>query len=290
MAKIKIVVDTSSDMPSEIMEKYDFGMLSFLSVFGNTTYVTGVDITNSEFYEKLETADVIPTTAQTPYGVMYDYLLEQSRNYDSVIFITISSKGSGQYSTAQMVRNDILENDNPNADIHIIDTMKYSLYMTAAAIYAAELSQEGKSAEEIVKLCNSYVKQWNVFLLVDNLKYLEKGGRINKATAVVGTLLDIKPVLSIHDGLIENVDKLRGKKRLLEKLVEKIKQDPNFDAEKKQFVVAHSDAQKGEELCNILKEEFGIDDVYLYGEFGPIIGTHTGPGAVAVIYRTKTEV
>lgn len=287
MADIKIVVDTSSDIPPEIAEKYDIGILSFLSIFGEESYVSGVDLTNREFYEKLASADAIPTTAQTPYTDMYDYLLEQSRIHDSVIFFTISSKGSGQYTTAQMVRNDILENDNPNADIHIVDSMKYSLYITAGAIYACALAKEGKTPEQIIPLCHEYMESWDVFLLVDTLKYLEKGGRINKAKAVVGTLLDLKPVLSIRDGLIENVDKLRGKKKLLEKLVEKIKEDPHFDTEKKQFMVVQSDDEKGRQMCELLKREFGIEDIFLYSEFGPIVGTHTGPGAVAVIYRTK---
>lgn len=287
MADIKIVVDTSSDIPQEIAEKYDIGVLSFLSVFGETSYVTGTELSNRDFYEKLSQSDALPTTAQTPYGDMYDYLLEQSRAHDSVIYFTISSKGSGQYTTAEMVKKDILEEDNPNADIYIVDSMKYSLFITAAAIRAAEMAAEGKTVEKIIADCKAYLESWDVLLLVDNLTYLEKGGRINKASAIVGTLLDLKPLLSIRDGLMECTQKLRGKKRIFEKLIDKIKEDAHFDAEKKQFMVVQSDDEKGRELCELLKQEFDIDDVYLYSEFGPIVGTHTGPGAVAVIYRIK---
>lgn len=286
MADIKIVVDTSSDIPKEMLEKYDIGLLSFISIFGEESYVSGVDLSNQEFYQKLEAAEQIPTTSQTPYGDMYDYLLEQTRLHESVIYFTISSKGSGQHHTATMVAEDILE-ENPKADLHIVDTMTFSLYIAQTACYAAELVRQGKNVQEILAECEAYVKSWHALLLVDTLKYLEKGGRINKAAAIVGTLLDIKPVLTIRDGLVEAEDKLRGKKKVLDKLIEKVKEHPAFDAEHPEFMVVHSDAQKGGELKEKLLEEFQIDDITMLSEFGPIVGTHTGPGAVAVIFRTR---
>lgn len=286
MPGIKIFTDTSSDMPEELQEKYNIGMFRFLSVFGEQSYVSGKDITNAEFYRMLKTADKIPTTSQTPFADMYDALLEASRSYDSVIYITISSKGSGQYNTACMVRNEILETDNPNADIHIIDSMKYSLYLAAAAIKAAQLAESGASAGEIVKACRTELDSWNVLLLVDTLEYLEKGGRINKAKAVIGSLLDIKPVLSIRDGLIESVDKMRGKKRLLEKLADMMLDAPDYDKEQNKVMIVHSDASKAAEMESILKDKAGIDAPYITGEFGPIVGTHVGAGAIALIYKT----
>lgn len=287
MADIKIIVDTSADMPDEIREKYNIGLLSFLSVFDGKSYSTGRDITNAQFYDMLIKAKKIPTTAQTPFQEMYDYLLEQSKRHDSVIFFTISSKGSGQYQTACLVREQILEEDNPKADIHIVDSMTYSLFIAQTAVEAAKMAEAGKSVGEIIGYCNEYIKTWHAYLLVDTLKYLEKGGRINKAEAIFGTLLDIKPVLTIRNGLVEADDKLRGKKKLLDKLILKMKENPEFDAENPEFLVVHSDIEKGGELRQRLIEEFDIDDVKMFSEFGPVVGTHTGPGAVAVIFRTN---
>lgn len=286
MPNIKIIVDTSSDMPKEISEKYNIEILSFLSIFGDKSYISGVDITNKEFYDMMVNSDVIPTTSQVPYQDIYDCLLESSKNYDSVIFFTISSKGSGEYSTAMMIKNEI-QSENPNADIHIVDSMKYSLYITAAAVKASQLAQEGYSVEHIITECIKELESWDVMLLVDNLKYLEKGGRINKATAIVGSLLDIKPVLSIKDGLIENTDKMRGKKKILEKLINLMKDSPNFNSISPEFMIVQSDEEKGNTLSELLKDEFGDDTVKIHSEFGPIIGTHTGPGSVAVIYKIK---
>lgn len=286
MADIKIVVDTGSDIPPEIAEKYDIGVISFLSLFGEEQYVQGVTITNKEFFDKLESFEGFPTTSQTPYGDMYDYFLEESRKHKSVIYFALSGAASGQYQTANMVKNDILE-ENPEADIHIVDTQKFSLYIAQTAVHAAEMAKDGKTVDEIIAECEGYIKKWRAYLLVDTLKYLEKGGRLSKTAAFVGTMLDIKPILTIEHGLVENMDKLRGKKKLLDKLIAKIKDDPDFDTDNPRFLIVQSDEERGSEACEKLRGEFGDDCITMYGEFGPLIGTHVGKGAIAIIPAIK---
>lgn len=288
MSDIKIIVDTSADLPKDIAEKYNIGMMSFLSIFGEDTYVSGVDMTNDEFFDKLESYDGFPTTSQTPYGDMYDYLLNESKEHKSVIYFAISSKGSGQYNTACLVRDEILE-ENPDADIHIVDSEKFSLYIAQTAVYAAKMAQDGKSVEEIISECKRYINTWRCYLLVDTLKYLEKGGRINKAKAVVGTLLDIKPILTIENGLVESMDKLRGKKKLVEKLIEKIEEDEDFDSENPEFMIVQSDEERGQKAVSILEEKYGDNCITMYSQFGAIVGTHVGRGAVAIICRIKED-
>ncbi len=289
MANIKIVIDTSADMPKEMLEKYDIGLINFLTIFGDDAYVAGVDITNEEFYRRLEEEGIMPTTAQTPYADMYDYLLEESKKHETVIYFTISQKASGQNHTAHMVVEEIKENDNPDADIRIVDTKRFSVYISSAAIYASELVKKGMDADEIIEKCEEYMQSFKAYLLVDSLKYLEKGGRINKTAAIVGTVLDIKPVLTIDDGLIGQAAKLRGKKKLPQKLVELVKEHPDFDEEKKEFMVVHSDKDAGDAMVDALKDEFGDITLTMFSEFGPIVGTHTGPGCFAVLFRLKQK-
>ncbi len=286
MKDIKIVVDTGADLPEEYRKKYDIGVLSFLSIFGEETFVTGVDITNEEFFDKLEASDTIPTTSQTPYADMYDYLLEQAKAHDSVIYLTLSAKGSGQNHTAQLVAEEIKE-EYPQADIYIVDTEKFSIYIAQTAVYASELVKKGMEAQEIVDECKRYIKTWRCYLLVDTLKYLEKGGRINKTAAFVGTMLDIKPILAIENGLVETNGMLRGKKKLIDKLIDKIKDDEDVDFENPEFLVIQSDEKKGHEVCEKLREEFGESCITMYSEFGPIVGTHVGKGAFAILPRLK---
>lgn len=284
MADIKIIVDTGSDIPPELAEKYDIDVISFLSIFGDEQYVQRVDITNEEFFDKLENYDGIPTTSQTPFGDMLDFFREQCENHESVIYFALSSAASGQYQTANIVKGE-LEEENPNIDFRIVDTQKFSLFIAQTAIYASNLVRDGKSVDEIIEKSQEYINSWRCYLLVDTLKYLEKGGRLSKAAAFVGTMLDIKPILTIENGLVESLDKLRGKKKLLEKLIEKVQDDDEFDSENPKFMVVQSDETKGQKVCDMLRDEFGEDCIELYGEFGPLIGTHVGRGAIAILSR-----
>lgn len=288
MSDIKIVVDSGSDIPEEILEKYDMGFISFLSLFDEEQFVHRVNITNEEFFDRLESFDGFPTTSQTPYGDMLDYFTKLCSEHKSVIYFALSGTASGQYQTANIVRNEILE-ENPDADFHIVDTQKFSLYIAITAVRAAQMAQEGKSVEEILDECRKYIVSWRCYLLVDTLKYLEKGGRLSKATAFVGAMLDIKPILTIEHGLVESLDKLRGKKKLVDKLIEKVKDDPDFDAENPEFLIVQSDEKKGQEACEKLREEFGENCIAMYGEFGPLIGTHVGKGAIAIIPKIKIK-
>lgn len=288
MADIKLLVDTSADMPAELLEKYDIGVVRFLTLFGETSYVSGLDITNEEFYKKMESENIIPTTSQTPYADMYNQLLEESKQHDTVIYFTISSKGSGQNHTANMIAEEIKE-ENPDADIRIVDSMSYSVYISSAVAYIAELKKQGLSADELIEKFFEYMKTWEVYLIVGDLKYLQKGGRITKTAAIVGNLLDIKPVLTIRNGLIEPLDKIRGTKKLFKKIVALIKDNPKFDESKNEFIVIDSDKKIGEGMIEALKDEFGDITLTMYSEFGPIVGTHTGPGCLAVLFKLKGE-
>lgn len=286
MSDIKIIVDSGSDIPQDLAEKYNIGIISFLSIFGEEQFIQRVNITNDEFYNKLENYDGVPTTSQTPFGDMLDFFREQCNQHESVIYFALSSAASGQYQTANIVKGE-LEEENPNIDFHIVDTQKFSLYIAQTAVYAAELVKAGKSVNEILEKCEKYIKSWRCYLLVDTLKYLEKGGRLSKAAAFVGTMLDIKPILTIENGLVESLDKLRGKKKLIDKLIDKISEDEDFNEENPKFLVVQSDDEKGQEVCEKLSDEYGDDCIEMYGEFGPLIGTHVGRGAIAILARIK---
>lgn len=286
MAKVKIMIDTAADMPEELIKKYDFGVIRFLSIFGEKSYETGTDITNEEFYDMLDKADKIPTTSQTPYMVMYEALLEEAKKNDTVVYFTMSSKASGQNHSAQMIVEEIKE-EYPELDIRIVDTMAFSAYIAYVATETAKRLEQGVEVDEAIEKSIEDMKQWKTYLLVDEMKYLEKGGRVNKTTAVFGALLDIKPILTIKGGLVEFEDKLRGKKKVYDKLIAKMEEDPEFDSEAKRFMIVHSDIEEGEKLKQKLEENYGENTVEMFLEFGPIVGTHVGRKATAVLFRKK---
>lgn len=286
MSKIKIVADTGADLTEEQVKEYDIGLFRFFNIFDEESYVSGTDMTSDEFFQKMEQTGIVPTTAQAPYADMLDALEKYTSEYDTVIVFTLSSKASGQNNTLHMIKRDI-EEENSNADIRIIDSETFSLGIAVGVIRASELVKGGADADTVEKQAREYMKKWDVYFLVDNLKYLEKGGRINKASAVIGGILDIKPILSVRNGLVEAVDKLRGKKRVTEKLIAKIKDNPRFDADAKRFAVVYADKDRGEEAVSALKEEFDGCDIVMYNQLGSVIGTHTGPGLVGIFFETK---
>ena len=285
MSTYKIFIDTGADMPEEMAEKNGFGVIRFLSIFGEKSYVTGTDISTDEFYKMLEESDTIPTTSQTPYADFYDQLKKASDEYDTVIYFALSSNASGQYNTACMIKNEILE-ENPNADIRLFDTKTFSIYISATALYAKELLDSGMDVDTVLEKCREYIESWQCYILVDTLKYLEKGGRITKTSAILGSLLDIKPVLTINNGLIEPVEKLRGNKKLFKKLINLIRENPDFDDEKCEFMIGHSNIEYCNEVKDLIKEEFGVD-VKEVLELGPIVGTHIGPGTLGLLFKLK---
>lgn len=287
MADIKIVIDTGADMPAELIEKYDFSVIRFLSIFGETSYVQGVDITTDEFYDKLENEGVIPTTSQTPVGDSFDFFRDLAEKHDTVIYFCLSGAASGQYQSATLVANELMD-ENPEFDIRIVDTRLFSIFISITAVYAAELVKAGKSADEVVAESVEYMESWRAYFLVETLEYLQKGGRLSKGAAIVGSLLDIKPVLTIEDGLVTTAEKLRGKKKLIDKLLNIMEEDEDFiNCDVKEFAVIESHGGKGDEIEEKLIEQYGEDSILMRSSLGPLIGTHVGPGTSAVLFRIK---
>lgn len=286
MKKVKIFVDTSADISKEMAKKYDIDIINFLCTFGETSYIAGEELSNAEFYEKLLSSDEIPKTSQTPPAVMYEKLAEAAKEYDSVVYFTISKNASGQYNNARM-NAEIIREENPDCDLRIIDTMTFSAYIGETAIKFRELLNDGVEIDDALNEALKMLSRYEVYILVDSLKFLEKGGRIKKTAAIVGELLEIKPVLSIRDGLIEPVEKIRGKKKMIKKLVELISEGPEFDEENKEFIIVESNKEYGDEAAELIQEEFDGAKLIRRYEFGPIVGAHIGNNALAILFRKK---
>ena len=286
MKRVKIFVDTGADISEEIAKKYDIDIINFLCIFGEKSYVAGEELSNSEFYEKLQNSEELPKTSQTSPAVMYEKLSAAAKEYDSVVFFTISKNASGEYNNARM-NAEIIREENPGCDIRIVDTMTFSAYIGETAIKFRELLNEGLDVDEALDGALKMLSYYEVYILVDSLKFLEKGGRIKKTAAIVGELLEIKPVLSIRDGLIEPIEKIRGKKKMIKKLVELISESEEFDDKSKEFIIVESNKDYGDEAETLLLDTFEGAKINRRYEFGPIIGTHIGNGALAILFKRK---
>lgn len=288
MAKIKIMVDTSAAMTREMLDEYGIERMNFIVSFGDESFVANEELTNDEFYKRLAVCTEPPKTAMVPYQSIYDAFLRAASECDTLIYYSISSRGSGQNHSAHLVLDELSE-EHPELDIRIVDTMSYAFFIANAAMMAAKMAREGASADEIIEKTTAEIGMWNAQFVVGNLDFLCKGGRITKLAATLGQIIDIKPVLTVRDGLIEPCGKLRGSKKLEKKLIDAMKADKNFDSEHPRFFVQHSSPEGGALLVQLLREEFGEDTVEIFGEFDPSVGAHVGPGVIAVYYRLREK-
>lgn len=278
MSKIKIVTDSTSDIPKNIAEKYDIEVLPLAIFFGEDEYRDWIDITPSEFYERMRKTNKLPTTSQvTPntFRQVYEYFL---KDYDEIISIHLSSYASGTFNSAALAR-DMVNKDK----IIVIDSKNYTYGYGQFVVEAAKMAKEGKNSSEIVERVNYLKENLKTLFVVDTLEYLKKGGRLSSTKATIGTLLNLKPVLTVEEGKIVAIDKARGFKKALKRIVEII-QEEGSDLRGQVLKMGHADNYEHLKIFEeIVEEAFGKCDIEEF-EIGCVIGVYCGPGTVVIHY------
>ncbi len=275
--KTRIIVDSTADLVPEIKERVHTVPLTVS--FGDEEYIDGVTIDHKVFYEKLIESDVLPTTSQaTPDGFMKEFDKAKEAG-EAAVVITLASKFSGTYQSAMIAA---AEYEN----IYVVDSTSATMGSGILVELAFRLLDAGKSPEEIARALEEEKKKIVVVALVDTLEYLKKGGRISKAVAFAGGVLNIKPVLSVIDGEIHMLGKARGSKMGNNLLVEEIDKAGGIDFSKPVLLgySGISDAL----LLKYIEDSRHIWEGNLpqvrYTTVGSVIGTHAGPGAVVVAF------
>ena len=277
---VRIIVDSSTDVSEKYREKIQFVPLTVR--FGDKEYLDGVEISKHQFYEMLVESDVLPTTSQATPAAFAEYLESVASAGDSAVVITLSSKLSGTYQSAVLAAEDY-----PN--IYVVDSQSVAIGTGVLAQYAVELAQQGMGAEEIAQELMQQREKVCVVALLDTLEYLKKGGRISKTVAFAGGMLNIKPVVTVQDGAVALIGKARGSRNGNNLLVEKIREAGGVDFERPVLL-----GYTG--LSSALLEKYVDDSKALWADhvdkldgclLCSVIGTHAGPGAVAVAFFRK---
>ena len=280
MGNIRIVTDSTADIPADVREKYGITMVSLKVLFGEETYRDAIDMTTDDFYARLKTSSIMPTTSQpspAEFNDVYERLLAEDST-GPIISIHIASVLSGTYQSATIARSMIEAED---ANITVIDSKSASSGHGMLVVLAAKMAQDGASVEEILAAIEERRQYAEVFFLVDTLEYLQKGGRIGKAAALIGSLLNIKPILSLDEaGAVYSADKARGSKKAMSKIVELLKAAYG-DAPVGLIVAKTDDPMNAKELETRVTAELNVKEIH-YTAVGTVIGTHTGPGTSAV--------
>ena len=284
MKKIKLITDTASDIELTLAKEKDIEILPIYVTMDGVTYKDRYELTTEEFYTKLENSKELPKTSQIPVADHYDAFKKYSDDY-SIIYCCISASASGTAQSANMAKEMILE-ENPDADITIVKCNTFSYCYGLWVLNAAELIKEGKTKDEIVEYIETNADNTTFVMSVDDLTYLEKGGRIKASTKVIANVLDIKPILTLEDGLIASKDKVRGSKKVAKKLLDILVNDAKEDYEQT-ITIYHINCPEKAELLKILLLENTQYKNAVIVSVGPTIGVHAGPGTIAYGYLKK---
>lgn len=280
---IKIVTDSTSYIPEEFINKYDISVVS-LNVIMNGESIREVDLDNETFYSKMEESTEIPSSSQPSPDEIYNTFENIIKEGNSIVGIFISSDMSGTVSSANLIKNMLLEK-YPTAHIEIVDSRSNCMQMGYVAIESAKAAAAGKSMEEVIDVCTSVINNSRFLFTPDTLDYLKKGGRIGGASALLGTLFQIKPILTVCDGKTTVFTKVRTKKKAVDTLVTTLVNDLQ-GKELGGVIVHHINCQdEGLSLAAKIKKQLGVD--VQIDTIGPIIGLHVGPGSIGVAYFTK---
>lgn len=282
--RVRVVTDSACDLPAEVMRRLSITAVPLTVFFGETGYLDGVEITPDEFYSKLQSSSVIPHTSQpTPNDFSHAY--KKLSDAEAIVAILLSSKLSGTYQSA-VLGAEMARTEGLKPEITIIDSGLASAVYGIPVMQAAEAASRGADKDEVVSVARDAISRMGVYFVVDTLEYLVKNGRIGRAAGMVGTLLNVKPVLTLDDGLVTPVDKVRGKRKALDRVFELIHEryptkSPSL------FGIVHGNVrEEADALAERIRSEFGYTGEIPTYILGGVIGTHVGPGTLAVIFQS----
>ncbi len=280
MAQICIVTDSTADIPREIAEEWGIHIVPLRVHMAGETYLDGIDITPSEFFTKLSQVQQFPTTSQPSPADFEQLYLDLAHMYGrdvQILSIHLSSALSGTVQSATLASKMV----DPQLDITVIDSKKAAYLLGMMVVEAARAVKEGKSKEECIALLQRMIEGQKEFFVVDTLTYLQKGGRIGKAQALIGTILNVKPILSLNaNGEVFPFDKVRGKKKAVARILEELKEYAG-DQKVMVSILYAMNIEEATDLKDQIAQSFNTKEITL-SEIGPVIGAHVGPNVLAV--------
>jgi DegV family protein with EDD domain len=282
MPKVVVVTDSTAYLPENILQELNIQVVPLHVIWGDKIYKDGVDLKAEEFYPMLKAAKELPTTSQPSPQEFIDVYKPILDKGDKIISIHISSGISGTLNSAHQAK-EMLE----AKDIEIIDSKSSGMALGYVAMETARYAQKGNSYEDCIRIARKAVENIDVYLVVDTLEYLHKGGRIGGASAVLGSALDLKPILYFNkEGKLDSFEKVRTKKKAIKRLLE-IAQEKVGERKPIHFSIMQVEAMEDAEFLRAeLEKMFKPDEIaeMMIVTLSPVIGSHTGPGLVSISF------
>ncbi|HEX9333651.1 MAG TPA: DegV family protein [Anaerolineales bacterium] len=280
MSKIAVVTDSTTYIPAELVKKYNISIAPQVLIWGDQTYKDGVDIQSSEFFTRLKTTKVMPTTSQVAVISFQEIFQSLVDKGFEVLALLISSKLSGTVQSAMQARDLMnLARDK----VHVVDSQSVAMALGFQALAVARAIEAGADVKEAITLAEKSHEYTGVFFAVDTLEFLHRGGRIGGAQRFLGTMLNMKPILAIQDGRVEGIERIRTKAkahdRVLELTIEKVNNRTPV-----RLATLHANAAEDARIL-LTRAEQALNPVEsILTEVSPTVGTHAGPGTVGLAF------
>lgn len=282
---IWLVTDSSSYLPPEFTQQYQITMVPLKVQLGGETFIEGTGLNNREFFDRLAASSDYPSTSQPAVGDFYrayQQLLE-ANPFAEILVLPVSSKLSGTYGAAMAAAGQL-----PEAQITVFDTLSVAMGVGLMVMTAARMIAAGHDLPEILIRLTQMRQKLPIFLMVDTLEYLKRGGRIGAASAFLGTLLDTKPILTVEAGEIRPVGRVRGKNKAIRRLFDELERQLPASNQAVQAGVMHAAAaEEAQQLADMIRERFNVTYFFVF-ELGPVVGAHVGPGAIGTGFCLDT--
>jgi len=274
-----IITDSSCDLPEEFINEYPIKVMPMPVSVKDNPDMDISHLTIKEFYDAMRRGEILPTTSQVVVTAFMQCFEECINNNQIPLVLGLSSKLTSSFESALLAKENM-----QFKEAVVIDTKCASLGLGMVVLKAAKMAKEGRSIEEITEEITNYALHMEHIFTVDSLEHLKRGGRISAAQAFVGGLLNIKPILHFVDGAIQPLEKVRGRKNVVKRMVEIMAQRVK-NPENQIVGISHGDNEElAMELADAIKEEFKVKDIIM-SWIGPVVGSHAGPGTVALFFQ-----
>lgn len=281
---VKILTDSGCDLPKALLKELNVDVMPLIVYLDDEEYLDG-EVDPKFFFDGMRSG-AKTRTAQIAAPIFEKTFGQYAESGDDVLYIAFSSGLSGTYQTSEIVKSDMLEK-YPDYNLHIIDSKAASIGFGLIVYYAAQLAGEGKSIDEVIErteFCRDHMEH---IFTVDDLEYLYRGGRVSRGAAVVGSMLNIKPILDVEDGKLVPIQKIRSRKKVIKRMIE-IMEERGVDLENQVVGINHGDDLETAELIkSMIQDKFGTKE-FILNYVGCVIGAHSGPGTLSVFFLNKT--
>ncbi len=279
MARIRVVTDSACDLPAEVAAEHGLTVVPLSIRFGTEEFVDGSTLSSDEFWARCKASSVLPeTSAPSPGAFQEAFTAAADGGYDGVLCINLSSAVSATYQAAVAAAKAVGE----RIPVRTVDSRSLTMGLGLMALDTAEMASGGATLDELVDRATALIPRTRVYGVVDTLEHLEKGGRIGGARALLGSLLSIKPVVTLVDGRVEEESKQRTRARSLRYLADKARDSPPIS----RLAVCNGAAPDIDDVLGLLAE-VPVDHPLVVTDLGPVVGTHTGPGTIGVCLMTR---